>query len=80
MFLGRKLVFWLSSATYKDLSTSLEDNALLFNWRIIVYHIVLVSVMQQHESAVGTHVPSLLNLPRTTHTIPALYVATECRI
>ena len=42
---------------FKDLGTSLEDNGLLFifNWRIIVYNIMLVSAMQQRESAVGTH-------------------------
>ena len=45
-----------SALPLKDLGTSLEDNGLLFifNWRIIVYNIVLVSAMQQREP-VGTH-------------------------
>ena len=33
----------------------------------LLYNIGFVSAIYQHETAIGTHVPSLLNSPPTTH-------------
>ena len=36
----------------------------IFNWRVMLYKVVLVSAVQQHESALGIHIiSSFLNLP-----------------
>ena len=48
---------------------------------VIALNIVLVSAMNQHESAIGIHiVPSLLNLPFTSHPIPPFYTITEHQV
>ena len=43
---------------------------LLFIARYLLYSVVLVSAIHQHESATGIYVPSLLNLPPISHPIP----------
>ena len=35
----------------------------IFNWRVMLYKVVLVSAVQQHESAIGIRIISFLNLP-----------------
>ena len=36
----------------------------IFNWRVMLYKVVLVSAVQQHESAIGIRIfSSFLNLP-----------------
>ena len=40
---------------------------LVFNWRIILYRIVLVSSIHQHESAIGVH----MSPPSCTSHLPA---------
>ena len=48
----------------------------IFNWKIILYNIVLVSAVQQHESVISIHIPppSRAFLPLL---IPPLYVVTQ---
>ena len=45
----------------------LKKNLVIFNWRIILYRIVLVSTKHQHESAIGLPMTSslLLNIPKS---------------
>ena len=45
---------------------------LFFIARYLLYNIVLVSAIHQHESATGIYVPCLLNLPPISHPIPPL--------
>ena len=49
----------------------------IFNWRIIIYSIVMISAIHQHESTIGIHMspPSWTSLP-----IPPFLVVTEYRL
>ena len=49
----------------------------IFNWRIIIYCIVMISAIHQQESIIGIHMspPSWISLP-----IPPLSVVTEYRL
>ena len=46
----------------------------------MLYNVLLVSDVHQHESVPGIHVPALLNLPPTSHPIPPLWVVTKPQV
>ena len=49
----------------------LFKNVFICNWRIIALHIVLVSAIHKHESAIGKHTSLPLEPPPTSHPIPS---------
>ena len=46
----------------------------------MLYNVLLVSDVHQHESVPGIHVPALLGLPPTPHPIPPLWAVTERQV
>ena len=74
---GQRSLVGYSPWGHKKLDTT-ERLHFHFNWRIITLNIVLVSVIHQHESAIGIHMsPPPLKVSSISHPIPPPHVVFE---